>query len=151
MLWLLAVLSLGAPAVAQERGQLGLGVEVGAPTGGAAKYWTSENQAVGGGIGYNGNLAIHGDYLWHHWDLLPPPQEGRLAAYAGAGLRMRNRQDDSLEFGLRAPGGVAYWMGRYPIEMFVELAPVFKFNATNVLDLDGAIGLRFYFERRRRR
>jgi hypothetical protein len=150
-LWLLAALAVSVPCSAQERGLLGLGIMVGAPTGGSAKFWTKETQAIDAAIGYNGDLVLHGDYLWHGWDILPAPQEGKVAGYAGLGLRMRNRQDDDLEFGFRTPAGVSYWMDRYPIEMFVELAPVFKVNARNALDLDGAIGLRLYFDRRGRR
>lgn len=147
---LLAILALAAPAAAEERGLLGLGFEVGSPIGGTVKFWTQDTQAAQFGLGFSGNLAMHGDYVFHHWDLLPPPSEGRLAAYGGLGLRMRNREGDDLEFGLRTPIGAAYWMSRHPLELFAELAPVFKFNAVNGLDLDGVVGLRLYLGKGRR-
>lgn len=148
----LALLSLllAAPAAAQEAGQLGLGVMLGAPTGGTAKYWLAPARAVDFAIGYSGNLAFHGDYLWHAWDIFPKPREGKLAGYLGLGGRLRNRERDDIEFGFRASGGVAYWLERHPIELFVELAPVLRVNASDTLDLDGALGLRFFFEPSRR-
>ncbi|MBI4346821.1 MAG: hypothetical protein HY553_08190 [Elusimicrobia bacterium] len=149
-LLLVCSLAAAAPALAQSRGQLGFGGMVGQPTGGSAKYWTRDTQAIDAALGYSGNLAIHGDYLFHAWDIFPAPEQGRLAGYAGLGLRMRNREDDDLEFGFRTPFGASYVLARQPVELFVELAPVFKLNARNALDLDGAVGLRYYFTPSRR-
>ncbi|MBI4423165.1 MAG: hypothetical protein HY554_05540 [Elusimicrobia bacterium] len=152
ILWVAAALALCLPsASAQERGQLGLGVMVGAPAGGSAKYFLAETHAVDAAIGYNNNLALHADYLWHGWDVLPRPHEGKLAAYAGLGGRFRNRDDEEMEFGFRVPGGAAYWLARHPIELFIELAPVFRVNARNTITLDGAVGIRYFFERSPRR
>ncbi|MBI5201842.1 MAG: hypothetical protein HY925_09680 [Elusimicrobia bacterium] len=145
----LLVPGIFAPAFAQSRGEFGLGGMIGAPTGVTAKFWTSKTQAVDAALGYNGNLAIHGDYLWHAWDVFPEPKAGKLGGYAGVGLRLRNREDDDLEFGFRGPVGLSYWLARTPTELFVELAPVLKVNANNAIDLDGAVGLRYYFAGRR--
>lgn len=142
---LFAALALAAPAAAQQTGLLGLGIMAGSPTGGTGKYWLSDRQAVDAAIGFSGNLQIHGDYLWHAWDVFPPTDQGRLAGYLGVGVRMRNRESDSVELGVRTPAGVAYWVKRYPIELFVEIVPVFDFNADHALDLDGVMGLRVYF------
>lgn len=143
----LLLLAFAGSAGAQERGSLGGGVLVGSNNGGTAKYWTSGSQAADIAIGYGGNLIVHADYLWHAWDVLPAPRAGKLAAYAGLGGRFRNRAHDDVEFGFRTPLGAAYWLARHPVELFVELVPVFKLNADTGLDLDGAVGLRVYFGR----
>src|SRR4051812_19474284 len=48
---------------------VGLGLELGAPTGINAKLMVAPNQAVvlgvGGGIWYDASLSLHADYLWH--------------------------------------------------------------------------------------
>ena len=148
---LVVVAALAGAARAQEAGQLGLGLMLGAPTGGTAKYWTKKTQAIDAGVGFSGNLVFHADYLWHAWEVLPQPNEGKLGGYVGLGGRFRNREKDSLEFGFRTPLGIAYWVARRPIELFVEIAPVFKVNANSALDLDGLVGLRVHFEPNRGR
>ena len=141
---LVAVLTLAASASAQERGLLGLGIMAGAPAGGTGKFWIDGVQAIDVGLGYNRNFTVNADYLWDVFHSLSSDQ-GKAAGYVGLGLRLRNRVDDDLEVGARTVAGAAYWPKRYPIEIFAELAPVFRFNASNVLDLDGALGVRYYF------
>ncbi len=121
---------------------------VGSPIGGSLKYWTSKTQAIDAGIGFSGDIAIHGDYLWHGWDVFPQPREGKLAAYVGLGLRMRNRDRDEADFGFRTPLGLEYWLAGRPLAVFVELVPVFRLNSDTALDLDGSIGMRWYFGKR---
>ena len=142
---LVVALALAAPAAAQQAGLLGLGIMAGSPTGGTVKYWLDGRQALDAAIGFSGNLQVHGDYLWHAWDVFPPTEGGRLGGYLGLGMRLRNRENDNMAIGVRAPLGVAYWVKRYPLELFVELVPIFDFNADHALDLNGVMGLRVYF------
>lgn len=61
-------------AAAQDANEgLGIGLMVGEPTGFSLKYWTSESNALDGGLawslGPNDGLYVHGDYLWHNYSV----------------------------------------------------------------------------------
>ena len=143
---LLLLLSVVAsPARAQKAGDFGVGVILGSPTGGAAKLWLSDHQALSAGIGFSSNLMVYGDYLWHSWSVLPQPGEGRLPVYLGLGGQIRTLTPD--EFGVRGVLGVSYWLPRNPVELFVELVPVVRVDPWASVGLGGGIGLRYYFTR----
>jgi hypothetical protein len=139
--WLLAA---GAGSLwAQQAGDLGAGVILGNPTGATAKLWFDGTRAADLGLGWSSELTVYGDYLWHGWEVLPPPPEGKLPVYLGLGGQIRTFRD--AEFGLRAVAGVAYWLPRDPVEIFVEIAPVFRLTPGTSVGLDAGLGLRYYF------
>ena len=151
-----------------EAGKLGLGIVLGEPFGISAKYWLSDQAAIDGGIGaryghhdhyycddafYRGHgyyddhcedrtsrLEVHSDFLWH-FDL-PVNLPGRLPVYIGAGARLVT---PDTEFGLRIPIGITYLFDNVPIDLFAELAPVFVIAPYSDGDLDGGVGVRYYF------
>ncbi len=143
----LAVALSAGTGWAQKAGDLGAGVILGNPTGGSAKYWLSGTQALDAGLGFSGDFAVHADYLWHAWDVLPKPRQGRLPAYLGLGGRVE--AGDDAQFGIRTVGGLAYWLPRHPIEIFLEVVPVFRLAPSTGVDLDAGIGLRYYFTKPR--
>lgn len=143
----LAVLLLagGTRAFAQEAGQLGAGLVLGDPIGGTAKLWLDRTKALDLGIGgSDGDLAFWADLAVHGWDILPQPASGKLGLYAAGGMRMVGRRHDT-EFGVRGIGGINYWFGSHPIELFAELGPVFVLNMDTGVDMSGGLGVRFYF------
>ena len=139
------LIGIGATqAQAQKAGDFGAGVILGNPTGGTAKYWLSNSQALDFGLGYSSRFTIYGDYLWHAWDVLPQPTQGRLPIYLGLGAQFRGF--DEGEVGLRTVAGVAYWLPRHPIEVFLEIVPVIRLTRTESVGLDAGAGLHVYFK-----
>lgn len=135
-----------APGSAQEApGELGLGVYIGTPFGFSGKYLLDRDNAVDVALGAQGShLDVHGDFLTHFRELLPQPKQGRFAPYIGLGLKLENK-DDAV-FGIRFLGGLAYSFGpSAPLELFAELAPVLRLAPSTGSNLDGGVGLRYYF------
>jgi hypothetical protein len=137
------VVSAASPVWAQKAGSVGAGVMLGNPTGLTAKYWVDGTRAVDLGVGYSTDLAVYGDYLWHSWNVLPQPAQGKIGGYLGLGAQVRAL--DSTEFGIRAAAGASYWLPSDPVEIFAELVPVFRLTPGTSVGLDGALGLRYYF------
>jgi len=135
--------------------KFGAGVIVGEPTGITAKYNLDAKMSIDGGIGWNtsGDDEIHfyGSFLYHIYDLIKVPK-GNLPLYIGGGLRFLNREDDKNKgedeedkFGIRIPVGVEYQFESLPLAAFAELAPVVNLTPDTDLDIEGGIGLRFFF------
>jgi hypothetical protein len=143
LLALVCVWTAAVPARAQKAGDVGAGVVIGNPTGGTAKFWLGDAAAVDVGVGYSSRFTVYGDYLWHSWSVLPQPSAGRLPVYLGLGLQARAFHD--AELGIRTVVGVAYWLPRDPVELFLEVVPVFRLTPGSSVGLDAGAGLRFYF------
>jgi len=143
---ILIALALGAaasPASAQGPfTEVGAGVIAGDPIGGTAKLWLNPDYAVDLGVGFSGSTVLWGDFLYHAWNLLPQPQEGKLGLYFGAGPRLETAND--AEFGVRTIVGAAWRMSRQPIEIFVEAGPVFRLTQGGGVNADAGVGVRFY-------
>lgn len=138
------LLILWSPWVsAQEAGRFGAGVLLGDPFGATAKYWLDRAQAVDVALGHSGNHVVHGDWLWHDWNILPQTRSGNLGAYLGLGLRIETPGD--TQFGIRTVAGISYWPKGYPLELFGEAVPVMNMVPDGSLGIDGGVGLRFYF------
>jgi hypothetical protein len=128
---------------AQRAGLFGAGVILGDPTGATVKYWLDDTRAFDAGIGFSGDATFYADFLWHSFDLLPQPEQGKLGAYVGAGPRLETERRTA--FGIRTVGGVNYWLGGRPIELFLEAGPVFRLDPDRGTDVDAGLGVRFYF------
>jgi hypothetical protein len=142
--------SIACPLSAQagpSAGLLGLGVLLGDPTAGTAKYWFDDRQAVVAGIGVSQNLLLYSDYVFHGWELLPQSKRGRLAAYAAIGGRLEFM--DETDFGIRLLPGLSYWPNfKRPVEFFLEVGPVIRLTNGTRVRVDGGVGLRVYFSPR---
>ena len=130
-------------AHAETQGPLGLGIIVGDPYGITGKYWLNKTEAIDAAIGF-GNLSVQADYLWHKWDLFPRPSVGQIAGYCGLGLKIKDNDHDT-EFGVLGPLGIAYELPQHHIELFAELVPVLDLAPDVELNLDGGIGIRYFF------
>ena len=130
----------------------GIGIIAGEPTGLSLKTWLDDRHAVDVALGWsfsgNTNLHAHADYLWHDFGLLRPSgMPGQVPVYYGVGARFKlhddDRDDDRL--GVRIPLGVSWVAAEAPLDVFLELAPVLDLVPSTDLDLDAAIGVRFWF------
>jgi hypothetical protein len=142
---ILVFLALSSDSLwAKERGAFGAGIILGDPIGPTLKYWFYPNVAIDAGLGFESNFTVYIDLLWHGWNVFPKPPEGKLAVYLGVGPRFEEQKGED-KFGFRTVAGVAYWLESYPIETFLEIAPVFQFTPDTDTDFDAGLGLRYYF------
>lgn len=144
----IVIFAFNSTTKAQDK-NFGLGVMFGAPTGLSAKYWLSSNNALDFGLAYSfiGNQAgfsLHCDYLYHANGF----SNGniKLPVYYGFGARLRAVNQDKSFVGARGVIGLVYVDRKIPIDAFIELAPVFNLFPATSLNIDLAIGARYYFE-----
>lgn len=156
---LLFVLATGA-ARAQEQNDFGIGAILAEPTGLSAKYWMNPHEAIDFAAAWSfsryTSFEFHADYLIHRYDLFRDIDTtvGKPALYFGLGGRLKlgdngapgNEGDDRL--GIRVPVGMTYLFAKAPFDVFGELVPVLDLAPDTKLDLNAAVGGRFYFGRR---
>lgn len=172
---LLAATARPAAAGGRSRGAsdhaFGLGITLGAPSGLAGKYFLGDSPmaldfAAGfyDGYYYRGATELHGDVLWHP-AVLARTSAFDLPLYIGVGARFLDHHGydyagryvpPHTHLGLRVPVGIAFELTRAPLDLFVELAPVWDFVDHHPLypdppydddafDLTASFGLRYYF------
>ena len=61
---------------------------------------------------------------------------------------MRVLAGDHSEAGIRIPLGITYLVHTAPLEVFAEIVPVVRFAPDTAGDVDGAVGVRYYFKTR---
>lgn len=149
-------LLLGVLLSASASGQgLGVGIIAGDPTGVSVKKWLDNGNAIDGAAAWSfeddDSFQLHADYLWHHHVLsFSESLEGRMPLYCGIGGRLgfdegRGRHGGDNHAGIRFPLGVTYLLERAPVDLFIEVVPVFDVAPSTDLELDAAIGFRYYF------
>jgi len=148
------VLLLAAASVnARTQDDFGIGVIIGEPTGLSVKYWLDEERAIDGAAAWsyseNDSFQLHGDYLIHNDELL---EANELPVYYGIGARLKFKDDDGRGrnengaiFGIRVPLGITYLFDEEPLDLFFELVPVLDLAPDFDLDINAAVGLRYYF------
>lgn len=129
-------------------GRFGAGLILGEPTGASLKYWLNSTLAIDGAFGWSfheeTDLHLHGDFLWHKFDLIPVPK-GEMPLYIGVGGRWKIRDDQEDRVGLRIPVGVSYIFENAPVDVFLEVAPVIDFTPTTRGSFTAGVGARFWF------
>ena len=129
----------------------GVGIIAGNPTGLSVKKWLENGNAIDGAAAWSfegdGAVQLHADYLWHH-HLAALPE--RMPLYCGVGGRLAieddgRRHNGDTRAGVRIPLGVTYLFEAAPLDIFVEVVPTLDVAPRTDLELDAAIGLRFYF------
>jgi hypothetical protein len=146
------------PIEAQDHG-FGIGIILGEPTGVSAKLWTSKINAFDFGLGvglggdrikykgdYNnqGRVHFHMDYLWHSFNAISSTEKFPL--YYGFGGRFNTGGGYEGSFGIRGVIGIAWFPRNTPIDVFVELVPVFQVTPLTGLGVDAGLGIRYFFE-----
>lgn len=144
-MFVILILTVAAVGGAQDRG-FGLGVLLGEPTGVSFKQWLSFRSAFSGAaawsFGHDDSFHVHCDYVVHDFDLIP--LEGHtLPLTYGIGVRLMNAHD--IHVGVRIPVGITYIFEDAPLDIFIELAPVFDLIPRTDLFFNGGIGVRYYF------
>ena len=138
----------------------GLGLMLGAPTGLSGKYYLGPSTAIDFGVGViryyrhrHSNIHVHADFLWHPVSLAST-EPFELPLYFGIGARLWDFDDDDIDddgfgLGVRAPIGIAMDFNNVPLDVFFELALVvdlfFNYDDDYGADINGAIGMRYYF------
>lgn len=132
-----------------ERGKLGIGVVLGAPTGFSVKYWQSQRVAYQGSIGgaYKGGLMIGADYLVHEKALRNP----NLPFYYGGGVFIGDAgfggpdySRGSFAFGVRGAFGLDYLVPGHPFDISIELGPALLLTPMVGMGVELSIAFRFY-------
>lgn len=135
-------------ALAADERNFGLGIIAGEPTGITGKYMLDDSNAIDGGVGWktsgDNEFHIYADYLVHFRHLIEA-KKGDLPVYLGGGLRWVKREKKENKFGVRIPFGVEYIFGGGSLGAFAELVPVMNLTPDTEFDLEGGIGIRFYF------
>jgi len=157
---LIALLSLSTQTMAQRDG-FGLGFILGEPTGISFKGWLNDTRAIDGAVAWdlnhNNTLNLHADYLFHNYDLIRV-NKGALPLYFGPGVRFRAWQDGRYwrhvewhdtegraDLAFRFPVGLAYQFDRAPLDVFLEFAPAIGLLPATYFDIDGGLGMRYWF------
>ncbi len=130
--------------------KIGLGLIIGEPTGFSFKNMNSKNVAIDGAFGWsfdnNSHIHIHGDILWHNWQILQRGlniRSGALPLYYGIGVR--GRFGDISRVGVRFVIGISYLFEREPFDLFLEVAPIMDFAPRTEFNGNAAIGVRYWF------
>jgi len=156
------IIAFAAPALAQtqepttpsrshhggyDHGKIGLGVIFGEPTGLSGKIWTTSRTAFDFGAAWSfqgdGHFHLHADYLFHNFDYFDV-DKGALPFYIGIGGRVRF-QDGDDRFGVRFVVGIEYFFEDWPMAAFVEVVPILDLAPETEGDINGGLGIRFYF------
>ena len=142
----LVILFISINSYGQDSG-FGIGVMIGEPTGLSAKYWLNDVNALDFGLAYsfvrkNSAVSLHADYLYHAFDIIK--SNYRIPIYYGFGARLRLVSGDDNALGARGVIGVAWLSDRAPFDVFLEVVPVFNLFPSTSLNLDAAIGARYY-------
>ena len=142
------IVFLATNTLAIERKKFGIGVIAGEPTGITAKYMIDNNSAIDAGVGWetsgDNEFYIYGDYLYHLYHLFEV-KKGELPLYFGVGARFIDRENKDNKFGIRIPVGIEYLFDNMPLGAFLELVPVLDLTPDTDFDLEGGIGIRFFF------
>jgi hypothetical protein len=153
------LLILATPIAAQDKG-VGIGLVLGEPTGLSAKLWTTRTNAFDFGLGlaiggdrisrndyyYNGKsrLHFHMDYLWHSFSAINSTE--RFPLYYGIGGRYNSGGGYDGSLGVRGVFGIAWLPRGTPIDIFLELVPVFQITPSTGFGIDAGLGIRFFFQ-----
>lgn len=146
-----------APASgASSRAGFGLGVILGEPTGASMKLFFDEHSALQIHAAWDftdAGIAVMVDYLYHFDPIALESPVLALPLYIGGGLKFVQRPSSTrrvsdgskFQFGLRLPIGIACAFKKFPLEVFLEVAPGLRLISATDFDIDGGIGARWYF------
>lgn len=123
----------------------GIGIIVGDPTGLSAKLYTGHANAFDFAAAWSfegkGHLLSQADYVWH--SSLSRTSSGLFALYYGIGGRIIFSDDPTV--GVRVPIGIDHIFSTAPIDIFAEVVPILDLIPSTDFDLNGGIGVRFWF------
>jgi hypothetical protein len=68
-----------------------------------------------------------------------------MPLYYGIGARFRFGSSQKARVGVRGVLGINYLFEQFPVDAFLEFVPVFDLLPKTELELNAAIGIRYYF------
>ena len=145
-------------AAAPARAEVGVGLFVGEPTGLDVKLDLSRKSALDIVLGYYSHWRHYNtDGAYGHLTYLVQPLVAHgdsvlVPLRLGVGVAIfdeSGRFNDDLNVAVRVPFEIGFRFRRTPLEIYLEIALKVTFLDENddheTVDLDGGIGLRFYF------
>ena len=127
------------------KGDTGLGLIAGNPTGISFKYFTSTTKAFDAAAAWSFTdewMMIHSDYLWHSFGDIDV-EKGQLPWYYGLGGWVAF--GDDVVAGGRLPVGLEYLFANNDIDIFLEVAAGVSVIPDTEFYVDAALGARFFF------
>lgn len=144
----LFIMLVASIAVAQEPGDLGVGIILGEPTGLTGKVWLEEDIALDAACAWSfedkGYFHLHTDYLFHDFDVFDV-KKGRSAFYYGPGIRVKFSDTDKTKAGIRAAAGITHILQKHPLDVFIEIAILLDLVPSTKSGFNAGIGFRYYF------
>ena len=131
-------------------GKFGLGIILGEPTGLSLKLKTSDTTAFDAGAAWSfvnpSSFHIHGDFLFHNYNLFNNVEKGYLALYYGIGgrLKLASGEEETM-LGVRIPVGLCYEFEEAPVDLFFEVVPLLDVIPRTRAGISGAVGVRYFF------
>jgi hypothetical protein len=145
---LMALLMCGS-VLAQDNG-FGLGIIIGEPTGLSCKGWTGSRSAIDFAVAWSfereAAVHLHGDLLWHNFGAVEA-ERGDINFYYGIGGRVKFEDDGRV--GVRVPLGLGYIFDSAPLDFFLEIVPILDLAPKTDFGLNAAMGMRYYFGKKR--
>lgn len=146
---------VATPAHAADKGTIGIGLQLGEPTGITAKIYLKDDQAVqvcAGSAFVAGGLEVDADYLFHPL-ILQTRDSFVMPLYVGPGLRAidyrKGGGENAFAMGMRAVVGILFDFKEVPLDAYVEVGGVLQYrfqHDTGVMaGLDLGLGVRYYF------
>ncbi len=130
---------------------ISIGLVIGDPTGVSLKFWgvgsntAFQLHAGGGGFFAPAHIAVSGSILFHTALTRQTPINGYLGIGAYVGMHNRKYGDDYGIMGLQMPFGLEFILREAPLDIFMEVPPIFYFTTDGDVGfgLSMGIGLRF--------
>jgi len=86
---------------------------------------------------------MHADYLFHNRELIRSTE--KFSLFYGPGLALEYFDYEFPDFAVRGNFGITWDPRRMPFEVFFELAPLMRLFPGPDFDMNGGLGMRFYF------
>jgi hypothetical protein len=143
------------PANAENRRSFGLGLILGEPTGLSVKGFVHNDHAIQAHMSWDftdEGFALLVDYVFHLQLLSKAAVWLDFTVGAGGKLVVRDDDDDrrkdddgDIALGARIPLGLSLRLKKVPLEIFIEVAPGIRLVPETDPDIDGGLGLRWFF------
>ena len=155
----LGVLSgaLGSASAQGPQGHtFGAGILLGDPSGLTIKQWLNASNAFDVHVAFDFTdeaFTLLADYLFHFDAFrLKSRAQVDLPLYVGIGGKLlvdandnKKNNDAAVGLGVRIPIGIAVLFKQAPLEIFVEIAPGLSVIPATSAEIDGGLGIRYYF------
>ncbi len=134
-----------SPSYAQRTappGRIGLGAQVGQPTGITVKYYLNRDIAVDALAAWGFDRSVFSTLHASYEYIIP---DSPLGFFLGPGLHAGRRSingSPSARFGLSALAGLNYFTQRF--EIFLQARPNFELIPDSRVRIGGAAGMRYY-------